>query len=140
MAAAKGGPDSEAYRELDDIEGIGPTVVDALGAFFSEPHNLKALDELLAQVTVERFVRTTAASPITDKTVVFTGSLEQMTRGEAKALAERLGAKVAGSVSKKTDYVVAGSDAGSKLAKAREAGVKILSEDEWLQLVGRNRK
>jgi DNA ligase (NAD+) len=136
-AAAKGGRESEAYRELDDIEGIGPTVVDALGAFFSEPHNLKALDDLLAQVTVERFVRSTAASPVTDKTVVFTGSLERMTRGEAKALAERLGAKVAGSVSKKTDYVVAGSDAGSKLAKARDAGVKILTEEEWLQLVGR---
>jgi DNA ligase (NAD+) len=136
-AAAKAGRESEAYRELDDIEGIGPTVVDALGAFFSEPHNLKALDDLLAQVTVERFVRSTAASPVTDKTVVFTGSLERMTRGEAKALAERLGAKVAGSVSKKTDYVVAGSDAGSKLAKARDAGVKILTEEEWLQLVGR---
>ena len=75
-----------------------------------------------------------AASPVTDKTVVFTGTLEKMTRAEAKALAERLGAKVAGSVSKKTDYVVAGADAGSKLAKAREAGVTVLTEDEWLKL------
>ena len=78
----------------------------------------------------------TTASPITDKTVVFTGTLEKMTRGEAKALAERLGAKVAGSVSKKTDYVVAGADAGSKLTKAREVGVTVLTEDEWLKLVG----
>ena len=79
-------------------------------------------------------MRATATSPITDKTVVFTGTLEKMTRPEAKALAERLGAKVTGSVSARTDYVVAGSDAGSKLAKARELGVKVLSEDEWLKL------
>ncbi len=136
LAAAKGGKDSDAYQELDNIEGIGATVVDALVDFFSEPHNLQALDDLLAQVAAEPFVRATAASPITDKTVVFTGTLEKMTRPEAKALAERLGAKVTGSVSAKTDYVVAGSDAGSKLAKARDLGVKVLSEDEWLALVG----
>ena len=138
VAAAKGGKGSEAYRELDDIEGIGETVVDALVAFFGEPHNIKALDDLLEQVDVQPFVRAAAAaSPVTDKTVVFTGSLEKMTRNEAKALAERLGAKVSGSVSKKTDYVVAGADAGSKLAKAREAGVTVLTEDEWLKLIGR---
>jgi DNA ligase (NAD+) len=138
MAAAKGGKDSDAYRELDNIEGIGATVVDALIDFFSEPHNVRALDDLLKEVTVERFMRpTTSASPVTDKTVVFTGSLEKMTRSEAKALAERLGAKVAGSVSARTDYVVAGSDAGSKLTKARDLGVKVLTEDEWLALVGR---
>jgi DNA ligase (NAD+) len=136
-AAARGGKDSEAYRDLDNIEGIGETVVDALIDFFGEPHNVRALDDLLAQVTVERFVRETAASAVTDKTVVFTGSLEKLTRSEAKVQAERLGAKVAGSVSSKTDYVVAGSDAGSKLAKARELGVKVLTEDEWLALVGR---
>jgi DNA ligase (NAD+) len=135
-AAAKGGKDSDAYRDLDNIEGIGATVVDALIDFFSEPHNVKALDDLMEQVEVQRFVRATAASPITDKTVVFTGSLEKMTRSEAKALAERLGAKVAGSVSARTDYVVAGADAGSKLTKARDLGVKVLSEDEWLALVG----
>jgi len=135
VAAAKGGKDSDAYQELDNIEGIGATVVDALIDFFSEPHNLQALDDLSAQVAVEPFVRATAASPITDKTVVFTGTLEKMTRPEAKALAERLGAKVTGSVSAKTDYVVAGSDAGSKLAKARDLGVEVLTEDEWLKLV-----
>jgi len=137
MAAVAGGKDSEAYRDLDNIEGIGETVVDALVDFFSEPHNVKAVDDLLAEVTVEPFVRAAAAaSPITDKTVVFTGTLEKMTRGEAKALAERLGAKVAGSVSSRTDYVVAGSDAGSKLKKARELGVTVLTEDEWLKLAG----
>ena len=135
--AAKGGKDSEAYRDLDNIEGIGETVVDALVAFFSEPHNVQALDDLLSRVTVEPFVRTsTKASPVSDKTVVFTGTLERMTRGEAKALAERLGAKVTGSVSAKTDYVVAGSDAGSKLTKARDLGVAVLTEDEWLKLAG----
>jgi DNA ligase (NAD+) len=137
LAAAKGGKDSDAYQELDNIEGIGATVVDALIDFFSEAHNLEALDDLLEEVEVEPFVRATATSPVTDKTVVFTGTLEKMTRPEAKALAERLGAKVTGSVSAKTDYVVAGSDAGSKLAKARELGVKVLSEEEWLALVGR---
>ena len=137
LAVAKAGKDSDAYRELDDIEGIGATVVDALSDFFSETHNLEALDDLGKEITVEPFVRTSASSPITDKTVVFTGTLEKMTRPEAKALAERLGAKVTGSVSAKTDYVVAGSDAGSKLTKARDLGVKVLSEDEWLALVGR---
>jgi DNA ligase (NAD+) len=138
QAAVKDGKGSEAYQELDNIEGIGETVVDALIAFFSEPHNVEALEALQQQVAVEPFVRTaSAASPVTDKTVVFTGTLERMTRPEAKTLAERLGAKVTGSVSKKTDYVVAGSDAGSKLAKAREAGVTVLTEDEWLKLIGR---
>jgi len=136
VAAAKGGKDSDAYQELDNVEGIGATVVDALIDFFSEPHNLRALNDLLDQVTVEPFVRATATSPVTDKTVVFTGTLEKMTRPEAKALAERLGAKVTGSVSAKTDYVVAGSDAGSKLTKARDLGVKVLTEEQWLALVG----
>jgi DNA ligase (NAD+) len=137
VAAANGGRDSDAYREVDNIEGIGETVVDALVDFFSEPHNIEALDDLLREVTVAPFVRIqTRTSPVTDKTVVFTGTLERMTRNEAKALAERLGAKVAGSVSKKTDYVVAGPDAGSKLTKARELGVTVLTEDEWITLVG----
>src|SRR5262245_20808213 len=139
VAAAKGGKDSEAYRDLDNIEGIGETVVEALIDFFAEPHNLHALDNLMAEVTVEPIARTAAAaSPIADKTVVFTGTLDKMTRGEAKALAERLGAKVTGSVSKKTDYVVAGADAGSKLTKARELGVNVLTEEEWLKLAGQH--
>src|SRR5690606_1311655 len=130
-AAVEGGHGSDAYRDIDNIEGIGETVVDALIDFFSEPRNRQAVDELLEQGTVEPFARARAAkSDIAGETVVFTGSLETMTRHEAKARAERLGAKVAGSVSKKTDYVVAGADAGSKLAKARELGVTILREDE----------
>ena len=136
-AAVAGGHDSDAYSDIDNIEGIGETVVDALIDFFSEPHNIRAIDELLKEVTVQPFARVVSAqSAVAGKTVVFTGSLERMTRSEAKAQAERLGAKVAGSVSKKTDYVVAGADAGSKLAKARELGVTVMTEDEWLQLTG----
>jgi DNA ligase (NAD+) len=135
-AAATGGKDSEAYRDLDNIEGIGETVIDALVDFFGEPHNVEAVDELLKHVTVEPYVREArVASAVTGKTVVFTGTLEKLTRAEAKATAERLGAKVAGSVSAKTDYVVAGADAGSKLAKAEALGVEVLTEDEWLALI-----
>ncbi|HEX7076111.1 MAG TPA: NAD-dependent DNA ligase LigA [Hyphomicrobiaceae bacterium] len=135
-AAVKGGHGSDAYRDIDNIEGIGETVVNALIDFFSEPHNVRALDDLLAEVTVQPFTRVVSAkSSVVGKTVVFTGTLERMTRSEAKAQAERLGAKVAGSVSKKTDYVVAGADAGSKLSKARELGVTVLTEDEWLELI-----
>ena len=128
---------SEAYADLDNIAGIGSTVADALAEFFAEAHNVAALDALLQQVTVDPFVApVTTGSAVAGKTVVFTGSLEKLTRPEAKAQAERLGAKVAGSVSKKTDYVVAGADAGSKLTKARELGVKVLTEDEWIGLIG----
>ena len=136
-AAASGGRDSEAYLEIDNIEGIGETVVDALVDFFGEPHNVEAVGDLLDQVEVEPYARpATVKSAVTGKTVVFTGTLERVTRSEAKAQAERLGAKVAGSVSKKTDYVIAGADAGSKLSKARELGVTVLTEDEWLGLIG----
>ncbi|MEQ1712403.1 MAG: BRCT domain-containing protein, partial [Hyphomicrobium sp.] len=135
-AASAGGSDSEAYRDLDNIEGIGLAVVDALAAFFGEPHNVEAVDELLRQVTVEPFVPVAVtASAVTGKTVVFTGTLQATSRPEAKAQAERLGAKVAGSVSKKTDYVIAGADAGSKLDKAREHGVTVLTEEEWQALI-----
>jgi len=138
-AAVRDGRDSDAYRDIDNIEGIGETVVDALIDFFSEPHNTRAVDDLLAEITVQPFARQVAAkSSIAGKTVVFTGSLETLTRNEAKAQAERLGAKVAGSVSKKTDYVVAGADAGSKLGKARELGVTILTEEEWLALINQD--
>ena len=137
-AAITDGLESEAHADLVNIEGIGPIVVKALIEFFREAHNLEALAALLAEVTVEPFVFEQAAqSAVTGKTVVFTGTLTQMSRGEAKALAERLGAKVAGSVSKKTDYVVAGADAGSKLKKAEALGLNVLTEDDWIALAGR---
>ena len=136
-AAVAGGRDSDAYRDIDNIEGIGETVVDALIDFFGEPHNVEILDALLKEVEVTPFVRADAVeSPVTGKTVVFTGTLMRVTRNEAKAQAERLGAKVAGSVSAKTDYVIAGSDAGSKLNKAQALGVTVLTEDEWLVMIG----
>ncbi len=131
--------DSEgaAFQELDNIEGIGPSLAADLVAFFAEPHNLDVLKDLAAEVEVKDFVAPkTSGSPIAGKTVVFTGELTAMTRSEAKARAEALGAKVASSVSKKTDYVVVGADAGSKAAKAQELGLTTLSEDDWLKLVG----
>jgi DNA ligase (NAD+) len=135
--AAAGQFPGEAYGEFANVDGIGTVVTDALCAFFSEPHNTKAVDDLLGEITVLPFQQVAVqASSVTGKTVVFTGTLVRMSRPEAKAQAERLGAKVAGSVSKKTDYVVAGADAGSKLAKAEELGVAVLSEDAWLSLVG----
>lgn len=135
-AAVSGGQGSEAYADIDNIEGIGETVVDALLDFFSEPHNIAAVDALLDHIEVEPYERVAAvSSPVTGKTVVFTGTLTRLSRPEAKAQAERLGAKVAGSVSKKTDYVIAGADAGSKLTKAQKLGVTILTEDEWMDLV-----
>lgn len=135
-AAARDGKESEAYNDIDNIEGIGETVVDALVDFFSEPHNVEALDDLLEHVTVTPYERPrTISSPVTGKTVVFTGKLERVGRSEAKAQAERLGAKVAGSVSAKTDYVIAGADAGSKLTNAQKLGVTVLTEEEWLALI-----
>ena len=129
--------DSEAYGDLVNIDGIGPSVAGEIVAFFSEPHNQTVLVDLAGQLTVQDFDAPAAeASPITGKTVVLTGTLDSMTRGEAKARAEALGAKVAGSVSKKTDYVVVGADAGSKAKKAQELGVTMLSEAEWLELIG----
>jgi DNA ligase (NAD+) len=136
MLAAASGRGGEAYAELDNIEGIGPTVAEAIADFFAEPHNVAVVDELLREVRPEPLEAIDHASPISGKTVVFTGTLEKMTRPEAKARAERLGAKVAGSVSKKTDYVVAGPGAGSKLKDAERLGLKVLSEDEWLALIG----
>ena len=111
-------------------------MAEAIADFFAEPHNVEVVDELLQQVTPSRWRPSTHASPVAGKTVVFTGTLEKMTRDEAKAMAERLGAKVAGSVSKKTDYVVAGPGAGSKLKEAESLGLRVLNEDEWLALTG----
>ena len=128
--------DEETKQEMDALDQIGDTVIESLRNYFSEPHNRKRIERLTAQVRIRDAEKPRTDSPIAGKTVVFTGSLEKMTRDEAKAMAERLGAKVAASVSKKTDYVVAGADAGSKLAKARDAGVNVLTEDEWFALVG----
>jgi DNA ligase (NAD+) len=111
---------------------------EALVDFFAEKHNREVLRALLQKVTVTPHkAAVTTGSPVADKTVVFTGTLEKMTRDEAKAQAISMGAKVSGSVSKKTDYVVAGPGAGSKLTDAEKLGVKVLSEDEWLKLIGR---
>jgi len=139
LAAAAGlsddGNTSEAYQDLNNIAGVGDIVADAVVEFFAEPRNVIALDSLLREIEVLPAEKPRQTSPVSGKTVVFTGSLTKFTRDEAKAVAERLGAKVAGAVSKKTDYVVAGEDAGSKLTKARELGVAVLTEDEWLGLI-----
>jgi DNA ligase (NAD+) len=128
--------DAEAMAELQAIDQIGPAVTEALAEFFSRPEAVGMVDRLAAQLTVLPAEKPRAESPVAGKTVVFTGSLEKMTRDEAKARAESLGAKVAGSVSKKTDIVIAGPGAGSKLAKAAELGLTVMSEDEWLALIG----
>jgi DNA ligase (NAD+) len=131
--------ESEAYRELVGIDGIGPIVALSLLAFFAEPHNQAVLQDLMDTLEIEDLVLAdTSDSPVAGKTVVFTGKLETFTRDEAKARAEGLGAKVAGSVSRNTDYLVAGPGAGSKAKKAEELGVHILSEEDWLELIGGN--
>ncbi|MFN4225528.1 MAG: NAD-dependent DNA ligase LigA [Hyphomonas sp.] len=134
--AAEGGPESEGYQELTGIDGIGDAAARALIQFESEPHNREMLEALLAEVTVEDEVPAASDSPVAGKTVVFTGTLERMTRDEAKARASALGAKVAGSVSAKTDILVAGPGAGSKLAKAESLGVRTMTEAEWMALIG----
>ncbi|HLO75985.1 MAG TPA: NAD-dependent DNA ligase LigA [Magnetospirillum sp.] len=129
--------ENEAYHDLISIEDIGPSVATDILTFFDEAHNLEALDDLAGQLTIQDAVKPVAtASPVAGKAVVFTGTLETMTRQEAKARAEALGAKVVGSVSKKTDYVVAGPGAGSKLADAQKLGISVLTEEEWLVLIG----
>jgi DNA ligase (NAD+) len=135
MKDAAANREGEAFAELDNIEQIGPAVAAAIADFFAEPHNVAVVEELLEEVRPEPLEAIDHASPISGKTVVFTGTLERMTRSEAKARAERLGAKVAGSVSKNTDYVVAGTGAGSKLKNAKDLGVTVLTEDEWLSLI-----
>ena len=127
--------DAEARQDLDAMDQIGDTVIESLTSYFSEPHNTGMVDHLAREVRVLDAERPATRSPVAGKTIVFTGRLEQMTRDEAKALAERLGASVSGSVSKKTDLVVAGPEAGSKLKKAHELGVQVLDEAAFLQLV-----
>ncbi|MBN9589964.1 MAG: DNA ligase (NAD(+)) LigA [Alphaproteobacteria bacterium 64-11] len=122
-------------EELESIEGIGGVVAEAIFDFFDEPHNVKALDRLLKWLTVTDMAAPANSSPVSGKTVVFTGTLEKMTRQEAKARAESLGAKVSGSVSAKTDIVVAGPGAGSKLKEAQKHNVQVLDEDAWLKLI-----
>jgi DNA ligase (NAD+) len=128
--------DEDAIAEMDALDQIGDTVILSIKAYFGESHNRGIVERLTREVTILDAEKPKSNSPIAGKTVVFTGSLEKMTRDEAKAMAERLGAKAAGSVSKKTDYVVAGPGAGSKLAEAQKHGVTVLTEDEWLKMVG----
>ncbi|MGJ5206877.1 NAD-dependent DNA ligase LigA [Bradyrhizobium sp. HKCCYLR20261] len=128
--------DEEAIAEMDALDQIGDTVIKSVAAYFGEDHNRGIVERLTREVKILDAEKPKRNSPIATKTVVFTGTLEKMTRDEAKATAERLGAKVSGSVSKKTDYVVAGPGAGSKLKDAQKHGVQVLTEDEWLQLIG----
>ena len=133
---AAGDRAGDAYADLNNIDGIGEVVANAIVEFFAETKNAEALDRLIAQIAPKTFDVEESDSPVAGKTVVFTGTLERMSRSEAKARAERLGAKVAGSVSAKTDYVVAGPGAGSKLKKAESLGLAVLSEDDWFELIG----
>jgi DNA ligase (NAD+) len=135
MKVAKG--DEEAIAEMDALDQIGDTVIESIRDYFGESHNLHIVERLTKEVTILDVARPSIRSKIAGKTVVFTGTLEQMTREEAKAQAERLGAHASGSVSKKTDFVVAGPGAGSKLSDAKKLGVNVLSEEEWLKLISR---
>ena len=128
--------DAEAMAELDAFDQVGEAVIEAAAAYFAEDHNRRIVQELVAELTIQDAEKPKTDTAIAGKTVVFTGALERLTRDEAKAQAEALGAKVASSVSKKTDIVVAGPGAGSKLKTAAELGIQIVTEDEWLTLVG----
>jgi DNA ligase (NAD+) len=137
-------PDSEAREDLLSINGIGESMMEDIVSFFREPQNQEVLNKLCSPrdnseppVTVRDFEPMNMASPVSGKTVVFTGKMETMSRSEAKAHAERSGANVASSVSRKTDYVVTGPGAGSKEKEARKLGLTILSEREWLDLIGK---
>lgn len=127
--------DADALQQLTAIDGIGPVVAEALIEFFHEPHNRDVWDDLLKVTDPQPYVSNVRASSVSGMTIVFTGSLETMSRDEAKAQAEALGAKTAGSVSAKTDLVVAGPGAGSKLKKAQELGVRVIDEAEWAAIV-----
>ena len=138
QTAALAKADTPQRARIDIIDGVGPVVAEALHDFFAEPHNSRALDALLREVNLEPMPVVATTSAVSGKTVVFTGALEKLTREEAKAQAERFGAKVAGSVSKKTDLLVAGPGAGSKLAAAQALGIEIISEDEWFKRTQQN--
>jgi DNA ligase (NAD+) len=125
----------QGQEELAGVQGVGPVVAEALVDFFHEEHNREALEDLLSEVRPQPFQSNAKQTEWTGKTIVFTGSLETMSRDEAKAQAERLGARAAGSVSAKTDLVVAGPGAGSKLKKAEELGIRVASEEEWAKIV-----
>jgi DNA ligase (NAD+) len=136
MPEGKGDPGNSAWQELRAVGGIGAVVAEAVVDFFAEEHNREAVDALLAEMTpLDEEKIKASSSPVAGKTVVFTGSLEKMSRDEAKAMAEKLGAKVAGSVSKKTDLVVAGPGAGSKLKQANDLGIEVITEDQWFERV-----
>ena len=127
---------TDYYADLTNIQDVGEIVAQDVLDFFAEPHNREVIYDLLKYVTVEDYVAPAVTqSAISGKTVVFTGTLVEMTRAEAKSRAESLGAKVASTVSKNTDYVVAGEDSGSKLKKARELGIKVVSEQDWLEMI-----
>jgi DNA ligase (NAD+) len=135
LKLAKG--DEESRQEMDALDQIGDTVIGSLRDYFGEEHNSQRVERLAREVRIRDAEKPRADHPLAGRTIVFTGSLEKMTRDEAKASAERLGAKVSGSISKKTDLVVAGPGAGSKLAKAREFGVETIDEEEWLKRMAR---
>jgi DNA ligase (NAD+) len=133
--ALRAATDPAGLAEIVSVEGIGPVVAQAVVDFFAEPHNQEVVNDLLTEVSPPPFVVATLQSPVSGKTLVFTGSLETLSRDEAKAQAEALGAKVAGSVSAKTDLVIAGPGAGSKLKKAAELGIEVIDEAGWAQIV-----
>ena len=127
--------EAEAREELLSIDGVGPVVVESLGDFFHEPHNIAVCDDLLSELDPPPYVVELRASTVAGKTVVFTGKLETMSRDDAKAQAERLGARSAQSVSAKTDLVVAGPGAGSKLKQAATLGIEVIDEETWAEIV-----
>jgi DNA ligase (NAD+) len=137
IRAARSQRPREGYRRLADDSDIGPVATDSLIRFFSEAHSRRSLEALLSQVEIRRSEPIAQSSPVSGKTLVFTGTLETMSRDEARAIANRLGAKASGSVSKNTDLIIAGPGAGSKLAEAQKLGIEVISEQDWLRLIGR---
>ncbi|MEX0345153.1 MAG: NAD-dependent DNA ligase LigA [Rhizobiaceae bacterium] len=136
LAVAENGVESAAAEEMTALDDIGPAVIVSIERFFAEAHNLEMVEALVAELDIQAAEQASTDSPVAGMTIVFTGSLEQMSRDEAKAMAERLGAKASGSVSAKTNLVVAGPGAGSKLKKATELGIEVIDEDEWFRRIG----